>query len=90
MDTQLDYDVTLDFKQLLAKDRGELLRELVEACFMMAELSQRIGFLRAEEVRNPREPHIKAERLEAEGLRAAYEEYKWVIIRCMDLGVASA
>lgn len=82
---QIDYDVHLDFPRLLSLEAQELLRELVDTAQMMADLSMRIGFLRAEEVRGG-EPYIKAERVEAEALRTAYEEKKWVLIRLLDLG----
>ena len=84
---QIDYDVHLDFEALLTHSRQELLRDLVSTAQTLSDLSQRIGFLRAEEVRQPKESFIKAERVEAEALRSAYEEKKWVIIRLFDLGV---
>ena len=82
MESHVDYDVHLDFQALLTLSRGELLRSLVETAQMLADLSQRIGFLRAEELRGS--VTAKPERVEAEGLRAAYEEMKWVTIRVLD------
>lgn len=88
-DLTIDYDVHLDFQPLLTRERGELLRDLVDTAQELANLSMRIGFLRAEEVRDPRGP-AKSERVEAECLRAAYEEKKWVVIRLLDIGTGDS
>lgn len=81
-DALIDYDVHLDFQALLTYSREELLRSLVDTAATLASLSQRIGFLRAEELRGS--VIAKPERVEAEALRAAYEEMKWVTIRILD------
>lgn len=72
-----------DFTSLLTLSREELFRILVETVTYLANLSMRIGFLRADEVRG--NTLAKQERVEYESVRVAYEEKKWIIIRLLEL-----
>lgn len=79
-----DPTVHHDFTQLLPLSREELLRELLVTASDLANMSARIGFLRAEEIRNPKS-YAKQERVELESTRTAYEEKRWILIRLLDL-----
>jgi hypothetical protein len=50
-------------------------------------MSARIGFLRAEEIREPKS-YAKTERVELESIRTAYEEKRWILIRLLDNAAA--
>jgi hypothetical protein len=72
-----------DFTQLLPLAREELLHELLVTASDLANMSMRIGFLKAEEVRDPK-GYAKGERVELEAIRTAYEEKRWILIRLLE------
>lgn len=72
-----------DFTRLLPLAREELLHELLVCASDLANMSMRIGFLRAEEVRDPK-GWAKGERVELESTRTAYEEKRWILIRLLE------
>ena len=72
-----------DFTRLLPLGREELLGELLVCASDLANMSARVGFLKAEEVRDPR-GYAKQERVELEAVRAAYEEKRWILIRLLE------
>jgi hypothetical protein len=76
---ELDPNIHWDFSKLLNAPPAELLVELAEAHSAIANLSLKASFLRAEETRDPKNPSIKALRIEHEGLRDAYIEKKYLI-----------
>lgn len=78
-----DAAVHHDFTLLLPLSREELLRELLTTASDLANMSTRIGFLRAEEIREPK-GYAKQERVELESIRTAYEEKRWILIRLID------
>ena len=78
-----DPNVHHDFTRLLPAGREELLSELLTTASDLANMSMRIGFLKAEEVRDPK-GYAKGERVELEAVRTAYEEKRWVVIRLLD------
>jgi len=80
----IDPTVHHDFTQLLSLSREELVRELLITASDLANASTRIGFLRAEEIRDPKS-YAKSERVELESTRVAYEEKRWILIRLLDL-----
>lgn len=73
----------IELEALLSYSREELLRELVYTVQSICDLSARVGFLRAEEIRDPRS-YAKSERVEREELRAAFNEKKWLIINLLE------
>lgn len=72
-----------DFHNLLPMSRTELLYELTDAHTQLANLHLRVGFLRAEEIREPK-GYAKQERYDTEGKRDAYIEKKFLIARLLD------
>jgi hypothetical protein len=72
-----------DFLSLLPLSRGELVRELLSTSSDIANMSMRIGFLRSEEIRDPKS-YAKQERYELESVRQAYEEKRWLLIRLVE------
>lgn len=73
-----------DFTWLLNLPLTELLRELTIAHSELAQLHVRIGFLRAEEIRNKGSLFEKAERVESEGSRDALIEKKFLLVRLIE------
>lgn len=84
LDTSIDESFYIDFANLHLLTTAELIRELIDTAVNLARYSEGIGFLRAEEARNP-QSYAKSERVQIEGIRAVYEEKKWVIIRLLEL-----
>jgi len=79
-DTNLHYD----FTALLDLTRPELHVELALAHSALANLCVQVAYLKAEEIRGSEGAKIR--RLEAEGLRDAYTEKKWLIKTLLDRG----
>ena len=60
-----------------------MLVELLVTASDLANAHARIGFLRAEEIREPKS-YAKQERMEEEAYRAICEEKRWLLIRLLD------
>lgn len=80
---ELDPNIHWDFSKLLHAREAELTIELAEAHTAIANLNMKIGFLRAEEVRDPKNSGPKALRVEHEGLRDAYIEKKFLLYQLL-------
>jgi hypothetical protein len=78
-----------DFSELLPLSREELVRELLVCASDLANMSTRIGFLKAEEIRDPKS-YAKQERVELECIRTAYEEKRWILIRLIETPLPNA
>ena len=63
--------------------------ELATTASDLANMSVRIGFLKAEELREPRS-YAKQERVELESIRTAYEEKRWLLIRLLENATVTA
>jgi hypothetical protein len=74
--------IQFDFMPLLNLTCSALLVELADAHTNLANLHERIGFLRAEEARKV--SYAKEERMNLEGRRDAYIEKKFLIIRLLE------
>lgn len=73
-----------EFKFLLDADQPTLLRELADTHSKLANLHEEIAFNKALEFAD-KSPVIRAQRTRDEGIRAAYEEKKWLIVRLLEL-----
>lgn len=85
---ELDPNLHWDFAKLLHATPRDLTVELAEAHSSIANLNLKIGFLRAEEVREPKNTGAKALRVEHEGLRDAYIEKKFLLYHLLKDGNA--
>jgi mRNA-degrading endonuclease YafQ of YafQ-DinJ toxin-antitoxin module len=80
----VDADVHYDFSGLVRSSRDTLLLTLAETHSSLANLHIKIAFLRAEEDRDATQRHHKAQRHDMEGLRDAYIEKKWLIVKLLE------
>ena len=77
--TAPDYDEHYDFLPLIPLDIPSLLTHLADVHTTLANLHARVGFLKAEKVREP-QGYSAQELPEAEAKVRAYEEKKWLIV----------
>lgn len=68
------------FGELRYLDKNELLNELLDTHQNLANLHEKIGYLRSQELVGA----TKSERYEAEGVRDAYVEKKYLLLRLID------
>jgi hypothetical protein len=72
-----------DFRHLTSAGRERLFDELAVTHSELANLAVRIGFLKAEELREPH-GYAKTERVQKEATMRAWEEKKWLLVRLLD------
>lgn len=68
------------FGELRYLSKAALLDELLDTHQNLANLHEKIGYLRAQELSGA----AKSERFEAEGIRDAYVEKKYLLLRLID------
>ncbi len=78
-DAQLHYD----FTGLVEASTPHLLAELADCHSALANLHTRIAFLKQEEHRQGSR-HAGEARIEFEGLRDAYGEKKWLLVKLLE------
>lgn len=78
-----DADLHYDFSGLVEASIPTLLRELAVCHSALANLHTRIAFLKQEEHREGLK-HAGEQRIEFEGLRDAYVERKWLIVKLLE------
>lgn len=73
-----------EFKYLLELDRAALFVELADTHTRLANLHEEIAYSKSAEARGDKT--MVPVRIHDEGIRAAYDEKKWLIVRLIDSG----
>lgn len=79
----IDEKLHYDFSGLVEASTPHLLRELADCHSALANLHTRIAFLKQEEHRAGAK-HAGETRIEMEGLRDAYAEKKWLVVKLLE------